>query len=181
MGRGAVRSQMDIRICLRVRERRDTDLILGQGMLAAGWLAHTLDAPGKFLLSAEGHNHPRRARAYLVTDDDVRREAARWAPIRPQLDELSAAATGAPSDDTADAVIDAEIVDDPADPETALWTALREAPDEGLSVPELMMITGMGRTWIYDRLQSHAAADRAAQVSRGRWRATDPHRDRPAA
>ena len=49
MGHGAVRSQMDVRICFRVRERKDVDLILGQGMLAAGWQAHTLDAPGKFL------------------------------------------------------------------------------------------------------------------------------------
>src|SRR5262249_21302708 len=31
MGQGAVRSQMDVRICCRVRERRDVDLILGQG------------------------------------------------------------------------------------------------------------------------------------------------------
>jgi len=183
MGKGAVRSQMDVRLCLRVRERRDVDLILGQGMLAAGWHAHTLDAPGKFLLSAEEHHTPRRARAYLVTDDDVRAEAARCAPTRPPLDELSAAALSA-ADNTEDAdneVIDAEILDDPADPDTALWTALREAPDDGVSVPELMMITGMGRTWIYDRLQSHAAAERAVQVSRGRWRATDPNRERPAA
>jgi DNA segregation ATPase FtsK/SpoIIIE, S-DNA-T family len=53
MGKGATRSQMDVRICLRVRERRDTDLILGQGIFAAGWQAHTLDAPGTFLVSAE--------------------------------------------------------------------------------------------------------------------------------
>ncbi|MGH3611416.1 MAG: hypothetical protein ACRDRK_02095, partial [Pseudonocardia sp.] len=58
MGSGAARSQMDIRICLRVRERRDIDLILGQGMLAAGWHAHTLDAPGKFLLSTPEHHTP---------------------------------------------------------------------------------------------------------------------------
>jgi S-DNA-T family DNA segregation ATPase FtsK/SpoIIIE len=36
MGKGAVRSQMDIRICLRVRERREVDLILGQGSFNAG-------------------------------------------------------------------------------------------------------------------------------------------------
>jgi hypothetical protein len=36
MGQGAVRSQMDVRICFRVRERKDVDLILGQGMLIAG-------------------------------------------------------------------------------------------------------------------------------------------------
>ncbi|HSV65901.1 MAG TPA: hypothetical protein VLJ59_08370 [Mycobacteriales bacterium] len=39
MGHGATRSQMDARICLRVRERRDTDLILGQGAHTAGWHA----------------------------------------------------------------------------------------------------------------------------------------------
>ncbi len=59
MGHGAVRSQMDIRICFRVRERKDVDLILGQGMLTAGWNAHTLNAPGKFLVSAAEHDTPR--------------------------------------------------------------------------------------------------------------------------
>lgn len=178
MGRGAVRSQMDVRVCLRVRERRDVDLVLGQGMLAAGWSAHTLDAPGKFLLSAEGHNTPRRARAYLVTDDDVRAEAARWTPFRPPLDELSTAAVG-----EADfgEVVDAEIVEDSPDPDATLWNELLTAPKTGVSVPELMMITGMGRTWIYDRLQNHATNGRAEQVSRGRWRASYPYRERPAA
>ncbi len=37
MGQGAVRSQMDLRICFRVREPRDVDLVLGQGMLRGGW------------------------------------------------------------------------------------------------------------------------------------------------
>src|SRR6185503_15771839 len=36
MGKGAVRSQMDVRVSFRVRERKDVDLILGQGMLNAG-------------------------------------------------------------------------------------------------------------------------------------------------
>jgi S-DNA-T family DNA segregation ATPase FtsK/SpoIIIE len=58
MGKGAVRSQMDVRICLRVRERRDTDLILGQGMFAACWHAHTLDAPGR----TRQHDRPTGAR-----------------------------------------------------------------------------------------------------------------------
>ena len=184
MGKGALRSQMDIRIALRVRERRDTDLILGQGMLAGGWHAHTLDAPGKFLISAEGLDHPRRARGFLVTDDDVSGEAARWAPIRPPLDDLSAAAVGTARDaeaDGEDETSDAQIIDNSVDPESALWAALREAPDEGLTIPELIMTTGMRRTWIYARLQNHAAGERAIQVSRGRWRAADPHREARAA
>ncbi len=91
MGQGAVRSQMDTRICFRVRERKDVDLILGQGMLNAGWHAHTLNAPGKFLVSAPEHAVPRRARAYLLTDDDVARTAAMYAGRRPQLDDVSRA------------------------------------------------------------------------------------------
>ena len=76
MGQGAVRSQMDMRICFRVRERKDVDLILGQGMLNAGWHAHTLNAPGKFLISAPEHDTPSRARAYLLTDEAVTDTAA---------------------------------------------------------------------------------------------------------
>ena len=36
MGQGAVRSQMDIRVCFRVRERKDVDLILGQASSPPG-------------------------------------------------------------------------------------------------------------------------------------------------
>ena len=89
MGQGAVRSQMDLRICFRVREQRDVDLVLGQGMLKAGWNAHKLDAPGKFLISAPEHDIPRRARAYLVTDQMVSATSARHAQIRPDLDHVS--------------------------------------------------------------------------------------------
>jgi FtsK/SpoIIIE family len=67
MGQGAVRSQMDVRISFRVRERKDVDLILGQGMLAAGWHAHTLNAPGKFLVAAAEHDTPKCARASSPT------------------------------------------------------------------------------------------------------------------
>ncbi len=93
MGQGAVRSQMDMRICFRVREPRDVDLVLGQGMLSAGWKAHKLNAPGKFLISAPEHDIPRRARAYLVTDEAVAYTAARHAQIPRQLDDISRGAT----------------------------------------------------------------------------------------
>ena len=164
MGGGALRSQMSVRVCLRVRERRDVDLILDKGLLAAGWHAHTLDAPGKFYLLADGHNQPRRARAYLVTDDDVRTTAARYADQRPELDALSQTAIDTPISRPA------EIATGP-DPEQDLAAALAAAPEEGTSVPDLMRITGMGRTWIYERLQTLAAAGDARQVARGRWRA----------
>jgi DNA segregation ATPase FtsK/SpoIIIE-like protein len=89
MGQGAVRSQMDLSISFRVRERRDVDLILGQGMLNAGWDAHKLNAPGKFLVSAPEHDIPKRARTYLVTDEGVSAIFAQHASMRPELDEIS--------------------------------------------------------------------------------------------
>jgi DNA segregation ATPase FtsK/SpoIIIE, S-DNA-T family len=179
MGAGAVRSQMDVRICLRVRERRDVDLVLGQGMLAAGWHAHTLDAPGKFLVSTPEHTTPRRARAYLLTDTDVTTLATRHAPTRPTLHDASrAAADTAPGTDDQPRSIpqprhNTDTLTDPAeDPDTVLLSALEQAPPQGASVPDLMTATGMRRTWVYDRLQHHATDGRAVQVSRGRWRAT---------
>jgi hypothetical protein len=45
--------------------------------------------PGKFLLSAPEHTAPQRARAYLVTDDDVARTVAGYADGRPELDDVS--------------------------------------------------------------------------------------------
>jgi DNA segregation ATPase FtsK/SpoIIIE, S-DNA-T family len=183
MGSGAVRSQMDIRICLRVRERRDVDLILGQGMLAAGWHAHTLDAPGKFLISTPEHPSPRRARAYLLTDDDVSTIAARNQANRTLLDPLSQnaadnhnAARPAPlivlSPGTTPDEQTATLADHPArkdKPDIALWITLRRAPGHGLSIHDLMTATGMSRSWVYYRLQEHASTGRAVQVSRGRW------------
>ena len=53
-----------------------------------------------------------------------------------------------------------------------LWAALSLAPDEGITVPDLMDETGMSRPWIYQRLQDLARRRQVIQVSRGRWRAT---------
>ena len=186
MGHGAVRSQMDVRICFRVRERKDVDLILGQGMLAAGWQAHTLNAPGKFLVSAAEHDTPRRARAYLITDEVVASTASLHADLRPPLDEVSQQAieeqnrtevphrhrmlrqanrTRSPLDD------EDEHGNADDDPEAILWAALSLAPDDGATVPELMTATGMSRPWIYLRLRELAERGQVVQVSRGRWRA----------
>ena len=185
MGHGAVRSQMDVRICFRVRERKDVDLILGQGMLAAGWQAHTLDAPGKFLVSAAEHGTPRRGRAYLITDEVVVTTAGLHADLRPPLDEISqqaiedrnrtepaAAAAdeiGEPHGSSPDIEDKHGRADD--DPEAILWAALSLAPDDGTTVPELMTATGMSRPWIYLRLRELAESGQVVQVSRGRWRA----------
>ena len=185
MGHGAVRSQMDVRICFRVRERKDVDLILGQGMLAAGWQAHTLNAPGKFLVSAAEHDTPRRGRAYLITDEVVASTASLHADLRPPLDEVSrqaieernhtepAAAAAGEAGEPHSSSPDTEDKHGSAgdDPEVILWAALSLAPDDGATVPELMTATGMSRPWIYLRLRELAERGQVIQVSRGRWRA----------
>jgi FtsK/SpoIIIE family len=190
MGQGALRSQMDVRICFRVRERKDVDLILGQGMLTAGWHAHTLNAPGKFLISAPEHDTPRRARAYLLTDQAVSGTASRHAALRPALDEVSLSAMeeraesrpGAP-----DHLPSSEHAEDargaPGDAgharDTILWAALSLAPAEGISVPALMAATGMGRRWVYYRLRELADAGRVIQTERGNWLAPEVGTDPP--
>ena len=179
MGQGAVRSQMNIRIAFRVQEQRDVDLILGQGMLKAGWHAHKLDAPGKFLIWSPEHDTPRRARAYLLTDNDVQEAVARYASARPHLDAISRhALTAAPP---APAVIpepgqpgDSNHADPPDGErqaaEDALWLAFCMAPEDGYEIAELIRLTGMTRATLYRRLREHARHGHAIQVSRGRWR-----------
>jgi len=181
MGQGALRSQMDVRICFRVRERRDVDLILGQGMLVAGWHAHKLNAPGKFLISAPEHDTPRRARAYLVTDQAVTETASRHAPMRPQLDEVSLDAlterpdsrphaTGAEPGPSREEAIGHE-------PGARLWAALCLAPESGVPVADLVAATGMSHRWVNYRLRALAEEGRAIQIKRGVWRATRPEGD----
>ncbi|MCP2338601.1 cell division protein FtsK [Actinomadura rupiterrae] len=179
MGRGAVRSQMDIRVSFRVRESKDVDLILGQGMLTSGWHAHKLNAPGKFLLSAPEHDVPRRARAYLLTDDVVRETAARHAQFRPVLDEVSQraleeAATRVLSttQTTAGTHSPTGEAEERDGAEQALRTMLEHAPEDGTPIAHLVSGTGKSRRWVYYQLTNEANAGRAVQVSRGRWRAT---------
>ena len=174
MGKGAVRSQMDTRICLRVRERREVDLILGQGTLKAGWHAHMLNQPGAFLISDPEHTVPERHRAYLIDDAQIARHGALCARSRPTLrpGEPEAPQTAPQSPPTAG--------DGPAggrgrdEPGTALLAALADAGPDGVPVAELLALTGMTRPTLYRHLRLHADAGRAVQVSRGYWRAAGP-------
>jgi hypothetical protein len=182
MGQGALRSQMDVRICFRVRERKDVDLILGQGMLTAGWQAHKLNAPGKFLISAPEHDTPRRARAYLLTDQAVAETASEYASLRPELDEVSWQALDERADGrpepprelpgAGDRDDPEHADDDQGGPEALLWAAMCLAPEQGVSVAELMDETGMSRRWVYYRLRALADGGRAVQTDHGTWRAT---------
>jgi hypothetical protein len=187
MGQGALRSQMDVRICFRVRERKDVDLILGQGMLGAGWLAHKLNAPGKFLISAPEHDIPRRARAYLLTDEAVSLTASQHADLRPELDDVSLhalddrPATGTTDTGTADRPETAGRAPEAAagddDPDAMLWAVLSLAPEDGIPVAGLVAATGMSQRWVHYKLRALAATGQAIQIKRGIWRAANREGD----
>jgi hypothetical protein len=184
MGQGALRSQMDVRICFRVRERRDVDLILGQGMLAAGWQAHRLNAPGKFLISAPEHDTPRRARAYLLSDQAVSETASGHADLRPELDEVSLQALDrAPRRPEPPRELPAPTnrpngePDAGTGPEALLWAALSLAPEDGMPIADLVAATGMSQRWVHYRLRALAHAGQAIQIKRGIWRAAPPRND----
>jgi S-DNA-T family DNA segregation ATPase FtsK/SpoIIIE len=134
-------------------------------MWAAGWRADLLDAPGKLLLSDPEHPHPRRARAYLLTDRDVKRCTTRNAENRPTVDVPHGGESDGPPAESAGA-------SRRADPARLLWQALTDAPEEGASITGLIEATGKGRTWVYDRLHELAGAGQATPTARrGRWRA----------
>jgi hypothetical protein len=129
-------------------------------------------------LRAPGHDRPKRARAYLLSDHVVAATAAHYAHSRPRLDHVSLRAIDSPSRPYAPSEKSGPAPANPpatADaPETtddALWLALCAAPDQGTDVAELMLITGWKRTKLYRNLQQHAEAGRAIRVSGGRWRA----------
>jgi hypothetical protein len=160
---------------------RDADLILGQGSVNSGWHAHKLTKPGEFLISSPEHAMPERNRAYLLTDARRDYYAAHCAPLPPSADADPAFVpeTASEPPETAEGLSLGGDGDGHPRPETALWNALVDADPAGVSAAELEAACGMGRSWVYYRLQAHATAGRAVQVRRGYWRAARPS-DGPA-
>ncbi|GAA0601069.1 hypothetical protein GCM10009534_39330 [Kribbella sandramycini] len=174
----AVRSQMNVRFCLRVNERPDVDLILGAGKLNAGWDATKLDGAGKFFVSGLGMDIPRRGRAYLITDADVTETAIAYQrPGSVTAQEGAQAVFGSPDSPSAGFSGGPESIGAPpavSGPEMALWAALRDAPAEGVTAGVLQDATGKGRAWVYKRLKAGQADGTVTTPGYGRWRAVRP-------
>jgi len=64
-----------------------------------------------------------------------------------------------------------DIAEERADANSILWSALSNAPPEGIAVSELITITGMSRRWVFWRLKQLADRGEAVQTVRGHWRA----------
>ncbi len=55
------------------------------------------------------------------------------------------------------------------DPVAALLAALEAAGERGATVAELAVVTGMRKTWVYERLGDLATAGRVVRGPHSRW------------
>jgi S-DNA-T family DNA segregation ATPase FtsK/SpoIIIE len=198
LGGGALRAQLTVRVCLRVTEPADGELILGRGKAKQGYRPDLLDAPGKLLAwDPPDHTRPIPAKAYTLDRTRIAAiVAGAHAPV-PELDPDNAAALAerdapdqrppergtAPERRTTPAHPEPPTASDPptvvtgdvgvGDPLAALLAALRAAGPRGAKVAELAHTVGRAKTWVYERLQDLARQDVVERAGHGRWRLSE--------
>jgi DNA segregation ATPase FtsK/SpoIIIE, S-DNA-T family len=200
LGGGALRAQLTVRVCLRVTEPADGELILGRGKAKQGYRPDLLDTPGKLLTwDPPDHTRPLPAKAYTLDRRHIRQlVAGAQAPV-PELDPDSAAALAerdAPSQRRPELGTAPEARTTPAHPEpptirdapttviepagngdplAALLAALWAVGPRGAKVAELAHTVGRAKTWVYERLQDLHRQGHVERAGHGRWRViTDP-------
>jgi len=199
LGGGALRAQLTVRVCLRVTEPQDGELILGRGKAKQGYRPDLLDAPGKLLAwDPPDHTRPVPAKAYTVDRPRIRQLVSGAQASVPELDADSAAALAerdvsdqpppergtAPQGRTTPAHPERFKAPDgpPAvfpedagdgDPLAALLAALQAAGPRGAKVAELAHTVGRAKTWVYERLQELARQGVVERAGHGRWRLTE--------
>jgi FtsK/SpoIIIE family len=197
LGGGALRAQLTVRVCLRVTEPADGELILGRGKARQGYRPDLLDAPGKLLAwDPPDHTRPIPAKAYTLDRQRIRRIVTGAQEPVPELDPDSTAALAepdapeqappepgtAPQRRTTPPARDrSQAGDEPlamlaedagdGDPLAALWTALHAAGPRGAKVAELAHAVGRAKTWVYERLQELHRQGQVERAGHGRWRA----------
>jgi S-DNA-T family DNA segregation ATPase FtsK/SpoIIIE len=194
LGGGALRAQLTVRVCLRVTEPADGELILGRGKAKQGYRPDLLDAPGKLLAwDPPDHTRPVPAKAYTMDRGRIRQLAAAPGAV-PELDPDSAAALTEPDapdqpppqpgtvpegrttpthPEPRTAQDESATASEPAsdgDPLAALLAALRAAGPRGAKVAELAHTVGRAKTWVYERLQELVRQGRVERAGHGRWR-----------
>jgi hypothetical protein len=81
-----------VRVCLRVTEPADGELILGRGKAKQGYRPDLLDAPGKLLAwDPPDHTRPIPAKAYTLDRNRIRQLVISAQDPVPELDPDSAA------------------------------------------------------------------------------------------
>jgi S-DNA-T family DNA segregation ATPase FtsK/SpoIIIE len=176
----ALRGQLHTRICMRVTETREADMILGGGLVREGWRAdRLLREPGTFLISdAPEHAQPVPARCFWMSDSTVQAAVADCRELRPRLDPTSVGAALTQQADAASAAEESTdqpeagtSVDSPHDPDARILALLRQRGPEGLSGDDLAAgLQGLrGRTWVYQRLPVLTERGLIRRIDKGRW------------
>jgi S-DNA-T family DNA segregation ATPase FtsK/SpoIIIE len=200
LGGGALRAQLTVRLCLRVTEPRDGELILGQGKSRLGYRPDLLDAPGKLLVwDPPDHTRPIPAKVLHVDRARIPRILPGAGAV-PDLDPATATATAAGITTPAQQHDDARPAAGPArptrrppaedeqsadtapiptlagdgDPLALLRTCLRGAGVRGGKVAELAAAIGRAKTWVYERLQELERQGEVERAGHGRWRLGNP-------
>lgn len=171
------------RVCARLAEGRDTDMILGSSSRASGYLPDQLDAPGKLVVRSPEHTRPTPARAYWATDAQIQRTAQQLADRRPRLDpESQAAADGGdgPRPSPSGPPGPGDSGGQPPVPPTPLprrrraadrlRQALTDAGPEGAARADLLDLTGLSTSRLHELLGELGAA----RTGRGRWHLPAP-------
>jgi S-DNA-T family DNA segregation ATPase FtsK/SpoIIIE len=196
LGGGALRAQLTVRVCLRVTEPADGELVLGRGKARLGYRPDLLDAPGKLLVwDPPDHTRPIPAKVLHVDRARIPRLLATAGPAVPDLDPTTAAALsgstqrdGEPGHEaqparpaaTEPAGRVAHTTSIPAptegdgDPLAGLLACLRAAGPRGAKVAELAAAIGRAKTWVYERLQDLHRQGQVERAGHGRWRLTHP-------
>jgi len=197
LGGGALRAQLTVRVCLRVTEPADGELILGRGKAKQGYRPDLLDAPGKLLTwDPPDHTRPVPAKAYTLDRARIRQLAAAPGAV-PELDPDTAVALAErdvpdqpppergtvpegrnipPARERSQTADEPLAMVEPAedgDPLAALLAALQAAGDRGAKVAELAHTVGRAKTWVYERLQELARRGVVERAGHGRWRLTE--------
>jgi S-DNA-T family DNA segregation ATPase FtsK/SpoIIIE len=198
LGGGALRAQLTVRVCLRVTEPADGELILGRGKARLGYRPDLLDAPGKLLVwDPPDHTRPIPAKVLHYDRARIPRLLAAAGPQAvPDLDPATATALTEPTQRDEDrgpaahpprpplaeptgSAAETTPIPTPAggagDPLAGLLACLRAAGPRGAKVAELAAAIGRAKTWVYERLQDLARTGQVERAGHGRWRLTHPH------
>jgi S-DNA-T family DNA segregation ATPase FtsK/SpoIIIE len=198
LGGGALRAQLTVRVCLRVTEPADGELVLGRGKARLGYRPDLLDAPGKLLVwDPPDHTRPIPAKVLHVDRARIPRLlATAGVAAVPDLDPATAAALGQPAQRGEDGgpqarparpaatepdgrVAETTSILTPTagdgEPLAGLLACLRAAGPRGAKVAELAAAIGRAKTWVYERLQDLARTGEVERAGHGRWRLTHPH------
>jgi hypothetical protein len=174
MGDGSVRSQMPTRICFKVADRINTDMVLGDGKFKSGWDATLLDVPGKFLIHSEENPNNIRARAFFIDDNRGEEIALSHSFISKHLDALTQASISSVRRPEAVQAITPEPsnyfkVETKYD---KLLTILDGAPEEGIKTADLMKMAGINKIAFHRRMNKLEADGVVVNAAYGRWRKT---------